>query len=235
MEKMIDILSGMQLIFTDEPEKAKKLADSGLCFITIAGICDGAAAYVEKAEDFDELNDSFLERVCCRHYHKPYILFHENEKKLRECDKTDYEYVTELLKKNREAVIGFEDSLWTDDITAAEQFEKTIRDYYILTDFGLWILEIDGHRAGIFGLSAEADGIELYYILADEYRGQNLAFDICSFICEYAREELAVDKLWIRCSEQNKPSRHLAERLGFKLYSSEADGGIAELKFINEL
>lgn len=235
MLKTVNLPGNIEVTFTDEPDSAAKLAASGSCFITLAGIDVKADSYVTCEQDFDELTDEYLKRIYARHIGTPYILFSLCGYELKECDKADYSFVTKLFEDNREALTGFEDSLWTDDIEAAEQFEKTVREYYALCDFGIWILKKDGEGIGIFGMSAEDEGPELYYILKEEYRHKGIAAAVCEKILEYAAEELGLEKIYITCMEKNKPSRRLAEGLGFNIYSSEGEGTITKLKFIKEL
>ncbi|MBQ2083248.1 MAG: GNAT family N-acetyltransferase, partial [Lachnospiraceae bacterium] len=110
-----------------------------------------------------------------------------------------------------------------------------LRDHYRLFDFGMWVLEKEEERFGIFGLAAKEYGIELYYLLDRKYRGQQIAKRTCEMIEEFASAELCAGELYIRCDENNKPSRRLAEGLGFKLLSSEREGSIRKLKFVKKL
>lgn len=227
--------SGSIVFFTDDPEAAKRLAVSGSCFISLPEVTDIADGYVTAPGDFEDLSDDSLERMYQRHLKRPALICVAEGLTLRECVRADYFFIRDLFADNRSALEEFDPFEWPGTYEGSIRFEAASRDYYRIFDFGMWILENKEERLGVFGLAAKEHGIELYYLLNRKYRGQGIAKKICKKIEEYAREELCAKELYIRCDENNKPSRHLAEGLGFKLLSSECEGSIRKLKFVKKL
>lgn len=232
MEDKRILSSGEAVFFAGDPETAGALAAAGSCFFTLPGVSDKADGYVTCAEDFEELKDTYLERVICRHLNKPAVISRFEGLVLRECEREDFLFLRELLKKNTEAVERSGILKIYEDGTA---FEKALREKYAFFDFGPWILEKEGERVGLFGLSAGEEGIELYYIAEETYRRLGISKKTCREIIKYAKDELCAERLFIRCKDNNMPSRRLAEGLGFMLYSSERKGAVTELKFVKQL
>ncbi|MCR4927043.1 MAG: GNAT family N-acetyltransferase [Lachnospiraceae bacterium] len=227
--------SGSIVFFTDDPEAAKRLAVSGSCFISLPEVTASADGYVRACEDFEDLSDAYLERLCMRHLKKPAVICRFDGFTLRECCRDDYFFVRHLFADNESALEEFDPSDWPDTYEGSTKFESALRDHYRLFDFGMWILENGKEKLGIFGLAAKEYGIELYYLLDRKYRGQQIAKRTCEMTEEFAAAELCAGEIYIRCDENNKPSRHLAEGLGFKLLSSEREGSIRKLKFVKKL
>ena len=67
MEDKRILSSGGIVYYTDDPEAAKRLAVSGSCFISLPEVTDIADGYVSAREDFEDLSDAYLERLCMRH------------------------------------------------------------------------------------------------------------------------------------------------------------------------
>ena len=235
MEDKRILSSGGIVYYTDDPEAAKRLAVSGSCFISLSEVTDIADGYVRAREDFEDLSDAYLERLCMRHLKKPAVICRFEGFAIRECCREDYSFVRDLFMDNIDALEEFDLSDWPDTYEGSIKFETALRDYYRLFDFGMWVLEKEEERLGIFGLAAKEYGIELYYLLDRKYRGQQIAKRTCEMIEEFAAAELCAGEIYIRCDENNKPSRYLAEGLGFKLLSSEREGSIRKLKFVKKL
>ncbi len=235
MEDKRILSSGGIVYYTDDPEAAKRLAVSGSCFISLPEVTDIADGYVSAREDFEDLSDAYLERLCMRHLKKPAVICRFEGFAIRECSREDYSFVRDLFMDNIDALEEFDPSDWPDTYEGSTKFESALRDHYRLFDFGMWVLEKEEERLGVFGLAAKEYGIELYYLLDRKFRGQQIAKRTCEMIEEFASAELCAGELYIRCDENNKPSRHLAEGLGFKLLSSECEGSIRKLKFVKKL
>ena len=65
----------------------------------------------------------------------------------------------------------------------------------------------------------ESDGrfpVELGYLIRHDMRRKEYGFRACRLICDYARDELGVTGLGLCVARDNKASRKLAGRLGFK-------------------
>lgn len=67
------------------------------------------------------------------------------------------------------------------------------------------------------------------YWLGERYQGKGIMTKSCKSFIEYAFKELNLNKIEIRCAEQNFRSRAIPERLGFV-----KEGIIREAEWLND-
>ena len=61
-------------------------------------------------------------------------------------------------------------------------------------------------------------------VISADIANMGIAYEVCSAIMEYAKEELGIDKLYSCIDKNNKPSISLIHKLGFKVYAQDIDG-----------
>ena len=122
--------SGNAVCFTDDPEAAKRLAVSGSCFISLPEVTDAADGYVSACEDFEDLSDAYLERLCMRHLKKPAVICRSEGFTIRECSREDYSFVRDLFMDSIDALEEFDPLDWPDTYEGSIKFETALRDYY---------------------------------------------------------------------------------------------------------
>ena len=80
-------------------------------------------------------------------------------------------------------------------------------------------------RMGIENRSIDGENVqEIGYLTGKPYQNMGIAYEVCSAIKEYAKEELGIDKLYSCIDKNNKPSISLIHKLGFKVYAQDIDG-----------
>ncbi len=65
---------------------------------------------------------------------------------------------------------------------------------------------------------------ELGYWLSEDFQGQGIMTKAVERICEYAFDELQLNRVQIKCAVGNLPSKNIPKRLGFVLEGIERDG-----------
>lgn len=111
-----------------------------------------------------------------------------------------------------------------------------IRDYrekvYGFYGYGMWtVLTKEGTVIGRAGISWREgfDLPELGFVIGVSWQGQGYAYEVCSAILGYAREELSFEQVQVLVMEGNDISENLCRKLGFRfLEKVTVEGNIYE-------
>lgn len=111
-----------------------------------------------------------------------------------------------------------------------------IRDYrekvYGFYGYGMWtVLTKEGTVIGRAGISWREgfDLPELGFVIGVSWQGQGYAYEVCSAILGYAREELCFEQVQVLVMEGNDISENLCRKLGFRfLEKVTVEGNIYE-------
>ncbi len=101
----------------------------------------------------------------------------------------------------------------------AEKLRAYIEKIYGFYGFGLWAIldRTDGRFVGCAGFSLR-EGFpepELGYAVMPEYQRQGYAYEVCSALLRYGKEELGFTKVQALIQKENLASRKLCRKLGF--------------------
>lgn len=104
-----------------------------------------------------------------------------------------------------------------------ERFTKAyIKNMYGFYGYGLWIVE-DKESGKVIGRAGienrdlgERNVLELGYLFSDRFRGKGIAFEVCTALIEFSRNDLFAETLHSFVNPENKPSLRLLFRLGFQ-------------------
>ena len=226
------------LLVTDDRQLAADYTKAGGCVI---GLDESAADNPERAyfpeaaavvTSKDALTEPFMRMVFCHAHNIPYEVVRTKRLLLRESTKEDSKIIQPMLRTCTDQVFSVD--LTAEEISDGERFDAYIQTAYSFFGYGMWTVVCleDDAVIGWCGLSpvihdpGEANtsdshgkpltwGIELGYLIGEEYRGNEYAYEACSAVCRYAAEELGITEIGLRISEGNKASLHLAEKLGF--------------------
>jgi RimJ/RimL family protein N-acetyltransferase len=81
-----------------------------------------------------------------------------------------------------------------------------------------WAVRVDDVLVGMVGLAMEGVGsAEIGYWLASDHRGRGLMSRAVALVLDVAFGRLALDRVLWRAYAGNLPSRHVAERAGFRV------------------
>lgn len=179
-------------------------------------------------EGFDEVDALFLERVYEREHHLPWEIARTDRWILREFTMDDMDGLVELYDQPGVAyriVNGYQVPGYIEPLLPREEEEEYQRCYienmYGFYGYGMWIVtEIRSpHIIGRAGLENREyeDGVELEmgYVIDPRWQRRGIAYEVCSAIMEYARENTDFPRLNALTEADNVASIALLEKLGF--------------------
>lgn len=73
--------------------------------------------------------------------------------------------------------------------------------------------------------------VELGYLIGDAYQRCGFAYEVCSAILQYAKEQLGIPVVWTRIDRENKASIKLSEKLGFQGVKQTKDTNMLLLRY----
>ena len=179
-------------------------------------------------EGFEEVDALFLERVYEREHHLPWEIARTDRWILREFTMDDMDGLVELYDQPGVAyriVNGYQVPGYIEPLLPREEEEEYQRCYienmYGFYGYGMWIVtEIRSPRiigrAGLENREYE-DGVELEmgYVIDPRWQRREIAYEVCSTIMEYARENTDFPRLNALTEADNVASIALLEKLGF--------------------
>lgn len=179
-------------------------------------------------EGFEEVDALFLERVYEREHHLPWEIARTDRWILREFTMDDMDGLVELYDQPGVAyriVNGYQVPGYIEPLLPREEEEEYQRCYienmYGFYGYGMWIVtEIRSpHIIGRAGLENREyeDGVELEmgYVIDPRWQRRGIAYEVCSTIMEYARENTDFPRLNALTEADNAASIALLEKLGF--------------------
>ena len=179
-------------------------------------------------EGFEEVDALFLERVYEREHHLPWEIARTDRWILREFTMDDMDGLVELYDQPGVAyriVNGYQVPGYIEPLLPREEEEEYQRCYienmYGFYGYGMWIVtEIRSpHIIGRAGLENREyeDGVELEmgYVIDPGWQRRGIAYEVCSTIMEYARENTDFPRLNALTEADNVASIALLEKLGF--------------------
>lgn len=179
-------------------------------------------------EGFEEVDALFLERVYEREHHLPWEIARTDRWILREFTMDDMDGLVELYDQPGVAyriVNGYQVPGYIEPLLPREEEAEYQRCYienmYGFYGYGMWIVtEIRSpHIIGRAGLENREyeDGVELEmgYVIDPGWQHRGIAYEVCSAIMEYARENTDFPRLNALTEADNVASIALLEKLGF--------------------
>jgi len=144
----------------------------------------------------------------------------EDDIELRLLEERHAEELFTLMNLNRQYLREW--LPWLDNNRSIEDTEEFLRDsleqFRINNGFqcGIWF---QGELAGVIGYH-KIDWVNratsIGYWLGARFQGMGLMTKVCRVLIDYAFNELRLNRVEIRCAVENKKSRAIPERLGFK-------------------
>lgn len=179
-------------------------------------------------EGFEEVDALFLKRVYEREHHLPWEIARTDRWILREFTMDDMDGLVELYDQPGVAyriVNGYQVPGYIEPLLPREEEAEYQRCYienmYGFYGYGMWIVtEIRSpHIIGRAGLENREyeDGVELEmgYVIDPRWQHRGIAYEVCSAIMEYARENTDFPRLNALTEADNVASIALLEKLGF--------------------
>lgn len=208
------------LFVTDEPEIFHKLLHAGLYVIALYHDNNQNCSFPEASyavEDILQLEYRSYTEAYKRLAHLPWDILETDRLYVRESTPDDIPDFYRLYQAP--GISDFMEPLFENPEEERAYLQDYIKQVYGFYGFGIWtvILKSTGQIIGRAGLNIR-EGYELPelgFIIDSALQNRGLAFEVCSAILTYAKEELYFDQIQAFVREENIPSRKLLEKLGF--------------------
>lgn len=169
--------------------------------------------------DMDALSYDYLDMVYARFHNIPLVITKSRRLIIREMSVEDVPALYDIYKGN---VLNYIEPL-KDPATERELAESYIKSMYGFYGYGMWLVvrKSDNRIIGRAGFSEREmpDGnvkTELGYLIGEEYQKQGYAYEACTAILEYAKENLDFEEVIACIEEGNTASVGLVIKLGFE-------------------
>lgn len=127
-----------------------------------------------------------------------------------------------------EGITRYMENLYEDraeEIAYVKEYREKVYAFY---GYGMWtVLLLDGTVIGRAGISWR-EGFELPelgFVIGVPWQCQGYAYEVCSAILDYAREELGFTQVQALVMEGNEPSAALCRKLGFVQTGTAVEDG----------
>lgn len=114
----------------------------------------------------------------------------------------------------------------TTGIADTESFIEITRKQFAANNgfqAGIWYKGNIAGVIGFHGISWANKSTDIGYWLGEKYRGHGIMTESCRALVNYAFRETKLNRVEIRCAEQNYRSRAIPERLGFQIEGTIRD------------
>ncbi len=193
-------------------------------------------------EEPQEVEPEYLERIYRRFAGVPWQILETPRCIVREASLSDAPCLEEIHEdpQSRRFVGG----LYTKDPTPEGPeayrpiFQRYLDEVYGFYGYGIWVVEErrSGTVIGRAGYRPHPQGIpELGYVVAAPYRGQGYAYEACSAILQYGKEELGFTQVQALVEPDNAPSLALCRKLGFRQDGLVEEEGREAMRFLINL
>ena len=220
MVKEICFQDGNKLYITDEPSVLCSLLSEGKTAIPEYDSTSEVTGFPHTdyaVIDSDSMTTRELYDIYCRINGIPVVVLTTEHMLLREMSVDD---VPEFYKiYGVKGVSDYIDPLFdnpADEILHTRNYIKNIYGFY---GYGLWTIvdKATGHVMGRAGLSprSSSEYPDLGFVIAAEYQGRHLGYEIGNAILDYAKNELGLKTIQARVNPSNIKSVKLLEKLGF--------------------
>lgn len=235
MLKTIEFQDHNKLYITDEPDTLRELLDEGLYAIpeytdenislswphtdyAVTNLRELLETNYDKdilLEGVDFIPDSII-KIYQRLAKLPWHILDTKNLSLREMTVEDVDIFYSIYDNE---ALRFVEPLFDNPLDEKIYTQNYIKDIYGFYGYGLWTV-IDKSTGNVIGRAgiSNRDGFdipELGFVLAGEYRGRGLGYEICRAILDYARRELDFTKIQSLVLPNNEVSINLLKKLGF--------------------
>lgn len=175
------------------------------------------SGYPYVLEQAEEVEKDYLEKIRCRLLGLPCEILQTRRCIVREICLDDVDKLYEIYADP--SITLYMEGLYAKKEEEIAYTRDYIRYQYGIYDFGMWIIE-DGQSGEVIGragldLRPDREDAELGYMIRKNRQGQGLAYEVCTAILTYAKEELGFEKLFARTRKENQASVTLLKKLGF--------------------
>lgn len=236
-----DLSKEHTFVFTDDRTVADLAASLGIGFGVYLNDKSRSASFPEALYSVDEISSLPLlqiDRMLLRHLKLPWQILETKRCIIREIIVEDVDTLYEIYGEDATA-FQYAGELYEDPEEEKQYTKDYIDHQYRFCEYGIWIVidKATGKIIGRAGLDRREgyEYAELGFVFAISYRHKGYAYEVCSAILSYAKEQLGMSALNAFTIRQNHDSVRLLKRLGFHfedtavLFGKEHDRYFIEL------
>ena len=192
-------------------------------------------------ESFEDIDYEYILRTHCHAQGLPATIAITNRLEIRELSIEDIPELYQLYQ---------DDTFKTQGLCYATSLEEAIEKHkayihyaYHFLGFGLWGVfslennELIGHCGiEIKEIKFHTKPVSIYelgYAIKKNHRQQGYAKEALNAIISYAKDDLYIEELFTVISDENTPSIHLSNLLGFKKIASDVTRGEDDMSLMN--
>lgn len=170
---------------------------------------------------FENIDKSYIDMIYGHSVGEPVVILETERLRIREISVDDVDRIYELY--SHKDITKYMPPLYEDKDLEIEYTKNYIENIYGFYNYGIWIVEekVSGEVIGRVGCEyKEYDGItakhELGYMIGVDYQGKGYAKEALEAVVKHMKQNFDVNEFYVEISKENKVSRHIAEKMGFK-------------------
>jgi ribosomal-protein-serine acetyltransferase len=152
----------------------------------------------------------------------------DSEIELKQLEPSDSAGIFEVIDNQREYLgrwLPFVE--YTRELTDTENFVASVVNAPEDQFEYVFAIRKNGKFVGLIGFK-ETDkknkSTDIGYWISEKYQKQGIVTNSVEKLCDFAFNELGINRIQIRCAVENTPSNNVPKRLGFKLEGVEKQG-----------
>ena len=192
----------------------------GLPVVYYSHTCQGGHGADMLLMSFGEIGFDFFQQIFDRHHGQPWVIAETARCVIRESLVSDLDDFYEIYAQP--SVAAYMEPLSYDYQEEQDKLRAYIKNQYPFYGFGTWTI-LDHQTGQVIGRAGleirdDRDGLELGYLLREEYQGQGLGYEVCQRILAFAKEQLEITDVYVKVAATNEASIRLAKKLGVTIY-----------------
>ena len=190
--------------------------------------------YFYIAEQLEEMDYESLDMAYRRLAGLPWTIITTKRCVIRETTTDDVDAFYQIYKEA--AITEYMEDLYSDRNEEIAYIQDYIRKVYHFYGYGMWTVveKKNGQIIGRAGISWQEgfDLPELGFVIGVPWQRKGYAYEVCTAILRYAKEELGMERVQALVMKGNEKSAGLCEKLGFVCEDEVCLDGIMYLRYV---
>ena len=193
--------------------------------------------YFYIAEQLEEMDYESLDMAYRRLAGLPWTIITTKRCVIRETTTDDVDAFYQIYKEA--AITEYMEDLYSDRNEEIAYIQDYIKKVYHFYGYGMWTVveKVSGQIIGRAGISWQEgfDLPELGFVIGVPWQRKGYAYEVCTAILTYAKEELGMERVQALVMKGNEKSAGLCEKLGFVCEDEVCLDGIMYLRYERRL